>query len=68
MKLANIRDNEQFRYSIIHKARVKKETLTYHFKKSTPKGDIPAKILKDSIEFIIDNLTNLTNYCRTNNS
>ena len=63
IKLANIRDNEQFHFSKITKAEVKKEILSLSSKNASLKSDIPTKILKDSIEFIIDKLTNLLNYC-----
>ena len=63
MKLANIRDNEQFHFSNITKAEVKKEIVSLLSKNSTLKSDIPTKVLKDSIEFIISNLTNLLNHC-----
>ena len=36
-----------------------KEILNLCSKKSTPKDNIQAKILKDSTEFVIDDLTNL---------
>ena len=63
IKLANIRDNEHFHFSNITEAEVKKESVSLLSKNFTLKSDIPTKVLKDSIEFIIGNLTNLLNYC-----
>ena len=37
--------------------------LSLSSKNASLKSDIPTKILKDSIEFIIGKLTNLLNYC-----
>lgn len=55
INLANIQNNEQFHFSKLAKAEARR-ILNLSSKKSSPKGDILAKILKVSIEFIINDL------------
>ena len=49
IKLANFHDRQTFNFRYVNVKEVKKELMNLSSKKATRKGDIPAKILKDSL-------------------
>ena len=63
IKLANFhhRQNFNFRYASVKE--VTKELMNLSSKKATRKGDIPAKILKDSLSVYTKQLTTIINNC-----
>ena len=63
IQLANFHSKSSLKFNSISKLDVKKEILNLSSKKATRKGDIPAKILKNSINTYLSELTILINNC-----
>ena len=62
-KLANFHHRQTFNFCYVSVKEVKKELMNLSFKKVTRKGDIPAKILKDSLSVYTKELTTIINNC-----
>ena len=62
-KLADVQSKSGLKFNSVSKLDVKKEILNLSSKKATRKGDIPAKILKNSINAYLSELTILINNC-----
>ena len=63
IKLANFHSKSSLKFNSVSELDVKKEILNLSSKKATRKGDIPAKILKNSINAYLSELTILINNC-----
>ena len=63
IKLANFYSKYSFTFNSVSEPDVKKEILNLSSKKATRKGDIPAKILRSSINAYLSELTILINNC-----
>ena len=63
IKLANFHSKSSLKFTSISELDVKKEILNLSSKNATRKGDIPAKILKNSINTYLSKLTTLINNC-----
>ena len=63
IKLANFHCKSSLTFNSVSELDVKKEILNLSSKKATGKGDIPAKILKNSINVYLSELTILINNC-----
>ena len=63
IKLANFHLKSSLKFNSVRELDVKKEILNLSSKKATRKGDIPAKILKNSINTYLSELTILINNC-----
>ena len=63
IQLANFHSKSSLKFNSISELDVKKEILNLSSKKATRKGDIPAKILKNSINTYLSELTILINNC-----
>ena len=63
IKLANFYSESSLKFNSVSKLGVKKEILNLSSKKATRKGGIPAKILKNSINAYLSELTVLINNC-----
>ena len=63
VKLANFHSKSNLKFNSVSELNVKKEILNLSSKKATRKGDIPAKILKNSINAYLSKLTILINNC-----
>ena len=63
IKLANFHSKSSLKFNSASELDVKKEILNLSSKKATRKGDIPAKILKSSINTCLSELTILINNC-----
>ena len=63
IKLANFHSKSSLKFNSVSELDVKKEILNLSCKKATRKGDIPAKILKNSINTYLSELTTLINNC-----
>ena len=63
IKLANFHSKSSLKFNSVSELDVKKEILNLSSKKATRKGDIPAKILKNSINTYLSELTILINNC-----
>ena len=61
--LANFRHRQTFNFRYVSVKEVKKELMNLSSKKVTRKGDIPAKILKDSLSVYTKELTTIINNC-----
>ena len=63
IKLANFHHRQTFNFCYVSAKEVKKELMNLSSKKVTRKGDIPAKILKDSLSVYTKELTTVFNNC-----
>ena len=63
IKLTNFYHRETFNFCCDSVKEVKKELMNLSSKKVTRKGDIPAKILKDSLNVYTKELTTIINNC-----
>ena len=63
IKLANFHSKSNLKCNSVSKLDVKKEILNLSSKKATRKSDIPAKILKNSINAYLSEPTILVNNC-----
>ena len=63
IKLANFHSKSSLKFNSVSELDVKKEILNLSSKKATRKGDIPAKILKNSINAYLSEPTILVNNC-----
>ena len=63
IKLANFHHRQSFSFWYVSVKEVKKELMNLSSKKVTRKGDIPAKILKDSLSVYTKELTTIINNC-----
>ena len=63
IKLANFHSKSSLKFNSVSELDVKKEILNLSSKKATRKGDIPAKILKNSINAYLSEITILINNC-----
>ena len=63
IKLANFHSKSSLTFNSVSELDVKKEILNLSSKKSSRKGDIPAKILKNSVNAYLLELTILINKC-----
>ena len=61
IKLANFHHRQTFNFRYVSVKEVKKELMNLSSKKVTRKGDIPAKILKDSLSVYTKELTTIIN-------
>ena len=66
IKLANFRSYSTLNFSKFTESEVRKEILDLSTKKATKNGDIPAKILKKSIDIYIKEITFTINDCIEN--
>ena len=56
-KLANFQSYSALSFSKVTESEVRKEILNLFFKKATKNGDIPAKILKKSVDIYIKEIS-----------
>ena len=63
IKLANFRSYSTLNFSKVTESEVRKEILNLSTKKATKNGDIPAKILKTSVNIYIKEITFIINDC-----
>ena len=63
IKLANFHSYSTLNFSKVTESEVRKEILNLSTKNATKNGDIPAKILKKSINIYIKEITFIINYC-----
>ena len=63
IKLANFYSYNTLNFSKVTESEVKKEILNLSTKKATKNGDIPAKILKKSVDIYIKEITFIINDC-----
>ena len=63
IKLANFHHRQIFNFRYVSVKEVKKEIMNLPSKEVTKKGDIPAKILKDSLSVYTKELTTIINNC-----
>ena len=63
IKLANFHSNSTLNFSKVTESEVRKEILNLSTKKATKNGDIPAKILKKSVDIYIKEITCIINDC-----
>ena len=63
IKLANFHSKSSLKFNSVSELDIKKEILNLSSKKATRKGDIPAKILKNTINAYLSELTILINNC-----
>ena len=63
IKLANFHSKSSLKFNCVSELDVKKEILNLSSKKGTRKGDIPAKMLINSINAYLSELTILINNC-----
>ena len=63
IKLANFHSKSSLKFNSVSELDVKKEILNLSSKKATRKGDIPAKMLKNSINVYLSELAILINNC-----
>ena len=63
IKLANFHSKSSLKFNSVSELDVKKEILNLSSKKATRKGDIPVKILKNSVNAYLSDLTILINNC-----
>ena len=66
IKLANFHSKSTLNFSKVTEGEVKKEILNLSSKKATKNGDIPAKILKKSVDIYIKEITFIINDCIEN--
>ena len=63
IKLANFHHRQTFNFRYVSVKEVQKELINLSSKKVTRKGDIPAKIFKDSLSVYTKELTTIINNC-----
>ena len=63
IKLANFHSYGTLNFSKVTESEVRKEILNLSTKKATKYGDIPAKILKKSVDIYIKEITFIINDC-----
>ena len=63
IKLANVHSYSTLNFSKVTESEVRKEILNLSTKKATKNGDIPAKILKKSVDNYIKEITFIINDC-----
>ena len=63
IKLANFHSYSTLNFSKVTESEVRKEILNLSTKKATKNGDIPAKILKKSVDIYIKEITFIINDC-----
>ena len=63
IKLANFHSYNTLNFSKVTESEVRKEILNSSSKKATKNGDIPAKILKKSVDIYIKEITFIINDC-----
>ena len=63
IKLANLHHRQTFNFCHVSVKEAKKEFMNLSSKKVTRKGNIPAKILKDSLSLYTKKLTTIINNC-----
>ena len=63
IKLANFHHRQTFNFRYVSVKEVKEELMSLSSKKATKKGEIPAKILKDSFSAHTKELTAIVNNC-----
>ena len=63
IKLANFHSYSTLNFSKVTESEVRKEILNLSTKKTTKNGDIPAKILKKSVDIYIKEITFIINEC-----
>ena len=63
IKLANFHSKSSLKFNSVTELDVKNEILNLSSKKATRKGDIPAKMLKNSINVYLSELAILINNC-----
>ena len=63
IKLANFHSYSTLNFSKVTESEVRKEILNLSSKKATKNGDIPAKILKKSVDIYIKEITFIINDC-----
>ena len=63
IKLANFHHRQAFNFRYVSVKEVKKELMNLSSKKVNRKGDIPAKILKDSLRVYTKELTTIISNC-----
>ena len=63
IKLANFHSYSILNFSKVTESKVRKEILNLSTKKATKNGDIPAKILKKSVEIYTKEITFIINDC-----
>ena len=66
IKLANFHSYSKSNFSKVTESEVRKEILNLSTKKTTKNGDIPAKILKKSVDIYIKEITFIINECIEN--
>ena len=66
IKLANFHSYSTLNFSKVTESEVRKEILNLSSKKATKNGDIPAKILKKSVDIYIKEITFIINDCIEN--
>ena len=66
IKLANFHSKSTLNFSKVTVGEIKKEILNLSSKKATKNGDIPAKILKKSVDIYIKEITFIINDCIEN--
>ena len=66
IKLANFHSYSTLKFSRVTESEVRKEILNLSTKKATKNGDIPAKILKKSVDIYIKEITFIINDCIEN--
>ena len=66
IKLANFHSYSTLNFSKVTEIEVRKVILNISFKKATKNGDIPAKILKKSVDIYIKEITSIINDCIKN--
>ena len=63
IKLANFHSYSTLNFSKVTESEVRKEILNLSSKKATKNDDIPAKILKKSVDIYLKEITFLINAC-----
>ena len=66
IKLGNFHAYSTLNFSKVTESKVRKEILILSSKKATKNGDIPAKILKKSVDIYIKEIKFIINYCIEN--
>ena len=66
IKLANFHSYSTLKFSKVTESEVRKEILNLSPKKATKNGDIPAKILKKSVNIYIKEIAFIINDCTEN--
>ena len=66
IKLANFLSYSTLNFSKVTESEVRKQILNFSSKKATKNGDIPAKILKNSVNIYVKEITFIINDCIEN--